>query len=84
MASKSLGGTNVVLIPNRGKVNCNKLCEPPYNAREATICEPASSKVAIAKCNAACPLAVAKPPMPFSKAAMRSSNTAQVGLDNRE
>jgi len=48
------------------------------------MCEPASISVAITRCSAACPEAVAIAPTPPSSAAMRSSNTATVGLEMRE
>jgi hypothetical protein len=45
---------------------------------------PAPISVAMARCSAACPLAVAIAPTPCSSAAMRSSSTATVGLEMRE
>jgi hypothetical protein len=45
---------------------------------------PAPISVTIARCSAACPLAVAIAPTPPSSAAMRSSSTATVGLLMRE
>ena len=71
-------------MPKRGSVYCSRLCEPPYSAREATTCEPAPAIVAIARCSAACPLAVAIAPTPDSRAAMRSSSADTVGLLMRE
>jgi hypothetical protein len=47
------------------------------------MCEPAPASVAMARCSAAWPLAVAMAPTPPSSAAMRSSSTAVVGLDMR-
>ena len=44
---------------------------------------PALSRVAIARCIAAMPLAVQTAPTPFSSAASRSSSTAIVGLEMR-
>ena len=44
------------------------------------MCEPAPISVAIARCSAAWPLAVAIAPTPPSSAATRSSNTATVGI----
>ena len=44
------------------------------------MCEPAEASVVMARCSAACPLAVAIAPTPPSSAATRSSNTALVGL----
>ena len=44
---------------------------------------PAPISVAMARCSAAWPEAVAMAPMPPSSAAMRSSNTAVVGLESR-
>ena len=44
---------------------------------------PAPASVAIARCSAAMPLAVATAPTPPSSAAMRSSSTAVVGLEMR-
>ena len=44
------------------------------------MCEPAPMRVAMARCKAACPLAVVMAPMPPSKAEMRCSSTALVGL----
>ena len=44
------------------------------------MCEPAPASVAMARCSAAWPLAVAIAPTPPSSAAMRSSSTALVGL----
>jgi hypothetical protein len=41
-------------------------------------------RVAIARCSAACPLAVAMAPIPPSSAATRCSSTALVGLLMRE
>jgi hypothetical protein len=49
-------------------------------AAGATTWLPAPASVAIARCSAACPLAVAIAPTPPSRAAMRSSSTAVVGL----
>ena len=51
---------------------------------EATMCPPAPISVAIVKCSAAWPLAVATAPTPPSSAEMRSSSTATVGLEMRE
>ena len=48
------------------------------------MCSPAPTMVAIARCIAACPLAVAMAPTPPSSAATRSSSTAVVGLVMRE
>ena len=45
---------------------------------------PAPMSVAMARCSAACPDAVAIAPTPPSSAAMRSSSTATVGLEMRE
>ena len=45
---------------------------------------PASISVAIARCSAAWPEAVAIAPTPPSSAAMRSSSTATVGFEMRE
>ena len=45
---------------------------------------PAPISVAIARCKAAWPLAVATAPTPPSSAATRSSSTATVGLEMRE
>ncbi len=45
---------------------------------------PAPISVAMARCSAAWPLAVAIAPTPPSSAAMRSSSTALVGLEMRE
>ena len=47
------------------------------------MCEPAPISVAIARCIAAWPLAVAIAPTPPSSAEMRSSSTALVGLEMR-
>ena len=57
---------------------------PPYSVLEATNSSPASISETSAMCCAACPEAVATAPMPFSRAAMRSSNTATVGFMMRE
>ena len=78
------GSTNVVSTPNRGSVYSSRLWVPPYSERDATMCSPAPSNVATAKCVAACPLAVAMAPTPPSNALTRSSSTALVGLDRRE
>ena len=48
------------------------------------MCPPRPMSVAMARCSAAWPLAVAMAPTPPSSAAMRSSKTATVGLDSRE
>ena len=48
------------------------------------MCPPAPTMVAIARCIAACPLAVAMAPTPPSSAATLSSSTAVVGLVMRE
>lgn len=48
------------------------------------MCEPAPISVAIDRCSAACPLAVAMAPMPPSSADTRCSSTALVGLLMRE
>ena len=48
------------------------------------MCEPAPMSVAMARCIAAWPLAVAIAPTPPSSADMRSSSTALVGLLIRE
>ena len=45
---------------------------------------PAPMSVAIARCSAAWPLAVATAPTPPSSAASRSSSTAVVGFEMRE
>ena len=47
------------------------------------MCEPAPAMVAIARCSAAWPLAVAIAPTPPSSAATRSSSTALVGFEIR-
>jgi hypothetical protein len=52
--------------------------------REETKWSPVSSRVKIVRCCADWPDAVAIAPMPFSRAAMRSSNTAVVGFMIRE
>ena len=44
---------------------------------------PALSRVAIARCSAAMPLAVQTAPTPLSSAASRSSSTAVVGFEIR-
>ena len=51
---------------------------------DATMCPPAPISVAMIKCSAAWPLAVATAPTPPSSAEMRSSSTATVGFDMRE
>ena len=56
------GLTKVVPMPKRFSVKCSRLCEPPYSADEATMCEPAPARVAMARCSAAWPLAVAIAP----------------------
>ncbi len=76
----SPGLTKVVVTPKRDSVYDSRLCEPPYSAELATMCDPAPASVVIARCSAAWPLAVAIDPAPPSSAAMRSSNTALVGL----
>ncbi len=81
--SMSRGLTKVVSMPKRGSVYASRLCEPPYSAALATMCEPAPAMVAMARCNAAWPLAVAMAPTPPSSAARRSSNTAVVGFEMR-
>ena len=48
------------------------------------MCEPAPISVAIARWQAACPLAVAIAPTPPSRAEIRSSKTALVGFVIRE
>ena len=71
-------------MPKRASVYPSRLCEPPYSERLATMWLPAPISVTIARCSAACPLAVAMAPTPVSSAAMRSSNTATVGFEIRE
>ena len=83
-ASGSRGSTKLVSMPKRGRVYSSRLWVPPYRERLETMCSPAEQMVATARCMAAWPLAVAMAPTPPSKAAMRSSSTALVGLDRRE
>ena len=79
----SRGATKLVVMPNRGSVCASRLIVPPYSEEEATMWSPAFSSVAMARCSAAMPLAVATAPTPFSSAAIRSSSTAIVGLEIR-
>ena len=58
--------------------------DPPYSDLDATIWPPCPIKVEMARNKDAWPLAVATAPTPPSSAAIRSSNTATVGLEIRE
>ena len=71
-------------MPKRGRVSVRRLVLPPYSDFDDTMWPPAPISVAIARCNAAWPLAVATAPTPPSSAATRSSSTATVGLEMRE
>ena len=82
-ASGSCGSTKRVVMPMRGNAIASWLCVPPYRFCDETISSPASSRVSIATAPAARPEAVASAPTPPSSEAMRSSNTAVVGLTMR-
>ena len=76
--------TKLALMPILRNCTSNWLMVPPYRVLEATNSSPASISETSAMCCAAWPEAVATAPMPFSNAAMRSSNTATVGFMMRE
>ena len=79
--SISLGLTNVVSIPNLGRVNLNKLKLPPYSWEDATMWSPALQIVRRDSIIALIPEAVARVAEPPSKAATLSSRTATVGFE---
>ena len=84
IASGSPMSTKRALMPILRNCTSNWLMVPPYSVLEETNSSPASMSETSAMCCAAWPEAVATAPMPFSSAAMRSSNTATVGFMMRE
>ncbi len=76
--------TNVVSTPKRRRVTSSWVIVPPYSPAAATMWSPAPASAAKVRNSAACPLAVATAPMPPSRLAIRSSNTATVGLAMRQ
>ena len=62
----------------------NWLTDPPYSAEDETMWSPGCSSVKSAAAWAAIPLANATAPLPPSRFATRSSNTATVGFMIRE
>ena len=72
--------TKVVWIPIRRSVTSNWVMVPPYRLRAATISSPSWQRVSTPINCAACPEAVASPPSPPSREAIRSSKAAVVGL----
>ena len=84
-ASRSRGSTNVVVDAEaRQRVVEQVVRAAVQRARRDDVRARADSSVTIARCSAAWPLAVAIAPTPPSSAAIRSSSTAQVGLEMRE
>ena len=84
-ASMSRGSTNVVVDAEaRQRVVEQVVRAAVQRARRDDVRARADSSVTIARCSAAWPLAVAIAPTPPSSAAIRSSSTAQVGLEMRE
>ena len=74
--------TNVVVIPNLGKVTFNKLYVPPYKLLDATIWSPAFKRVKRPVEIAAVPDAKTTAPIPPSIAANLSWRIWFVGLFN--
>ena len=86
-ASKSSGrspSTNLHPMPRRGNATLNWLYVPPYRNEVETMLSPASQMVAIVRNWADWPDEVARAATPPSSAAIRFSNTSQVGFMMRE
>ena len=71
-------------MPSFFRFTPSSVCVPPYSVEAETMWSPALHSVRIAVASAAWPVAVASAARPPSIAAMRSSNTATVGLEMRE
>ncbi|MNL45604.1 hypothetical protein D3C87_1682630 [compost metagenome] len=78
--SGSAGSTNVVSMPRRLKPTPSCPTVPPYSVLAATMWSPVLRMASSAAICAAMPLAQARAARPFSRLAIRSSNTATVGL----
>src|SRR5688572_20758502 len=83
MAAGSVTSANVVVTPKRGMVWVRKLRVPPYSEDEATTWLPWEVSVVTIRDRADWPDDVATAPTPPSRAAIRSSKAATVGLDIR-
>ena len=83
-ACGSVASTKVVVIPNFSKLTASIVTEPPYSAPAATMWSPACAMVISAIASADMPDALATAARPPSRAAIRSSSTATVGLLRRE
>ena len=79
-ASRSFTSPNLVSMPILGKVSLKRLTVPPYSELVETILSPFVVIFNIAAEIAAIPDANARPPIPFSIAATRSSSTSVVGF----
>ena len=84
IASKSLGATNVVVMPYLGNVCSNRLMLAPYICDDATIWSPWLASERTVKNSAAIPDDTATQATPPSRAATRCSRVAIVGLVRRE
>ena len=81
--ARSSPSTRVEATPNRGKSSSTTQRHDPNSAFAATTWSPARTCPISAAVTAAMPLAVARAASAPSKAAMRASNIATVGLENR-
>src|SRR5690606_1153860 len=81
--SVSFGSTNVVVMPNLGRVTLNRLYVPPYKLLDDTIWSSDLSNVSNAVEIADIPEDVTTAPIPPSRAANLFSSMSLVGLFNR-